>query len=194
MVCGWPSRFEVAIVIRKTLHRIGIADVNPLRIFSRRDRTQSRTVVSDLIAKVDFCSGFPSLDAAKNRDLALSKSRPENIAVGRGQHLARLVQAGSIDIDFESGQSFRKGALWTRRRHGFIVCGFCRKRLRQIAGRDLMNFARTLSAVVVKRRRVPWAKSATFRTRAVRTQQNNVKNSMPSRFIFTLPMIFSLDK
>ncbi len=45
MVCGAPGRFKIAVVIRKTLHRIGVADVNPLRIFSWRIKRNAERLI-----------------------------------------------------------------------------------------------------------------------------------------------------
>src|SRR4029077_8380033 len=86
--------FQVAILVGNTDDGVCVADVNPLRIVSRR-------IESDAIRagySVHVYRGFAGLairgDSAEHLDFAAAAFRQENIAVGGGAKQSWVIESG----------------------------------------------------------------------------------------------------
>ena len=109
-------------------------------------------------------------DAAKNLDVAAVHFGHEEVTVGSGNDVARILNVGGVQLDLEAGGGLRPGILWAiddvrpvRRRLGGVGCG-------QILGRDLVNRAGLLVTEIGERSRLAAAWKLDFRRRQNRQE------------------------
>ena len=104
------SRLEVAIAIRKAHHRVGVANVNPLRIWSWRVEGDAERHLKTGSKGFRLGCRTVFIHAAQDFDLAGITLRHEEVSIGSSADKAGPIRAGGIDFDFESRQGLRQSS------------------------------------------------------------------------------------
>ena len=90
--CG-RARFQIAVFIGKSHDGIGVGDINVLADWRPADKTRCRTAGANPRRTLCFASGLPSpLESRKTRTRLARAFGDENIAIGSGFEIARVVQ------------------------------------------------------------------------------------------------------
>src|SRR5207248_6662163 len=146
----WPGGFEVPIVIRKSLNRIRVADVNELRIITYRIKRNAKRLMQPGRESCGLLRLSVLRDPAIYNDLTLVAFGQEHISVRCGPQLAWLIQPAGVLIHLESGRR-----LWRRicgpRTHLRRIHGRpARSRRRQVVDCDLVGSSRRFRAKVIE--------------------------------------------
>src|SRR5262249_7370003 len=147
----WPSRFQIANVVRKTNDRSGVAHVDPWRIVARWIKIDAEWAIES--GGKRFCRLRLALFVHATKDLdhpgpALGKKK---VAVGCGAHQARLVEFVGIKLHFEAGYRLRHRALRSWHQRWRIDRRRSLERRRQIGDCQLAELSRLLLAPIDER-------------------------------------------
>src|SRR5579872_6407641 len=93
---------EVAALIRKTNHSVGIADIYPLRIRAQRIERDAEWLVQSLCKHLDGLGFSVATHAAEDLDVSRFALRQKNVAVGSSANFARIAETFSIEVHFEA--------------------------------------------------------------------------------------------
>src|SRR5215469_1388605 len=135
------SGFEVAIPIRKSNDRVGVAKINVLGLRPGRIERDSERPAKTLRKCFDFLRLSLARQAAKHQDTAWIAFREKKVAVRGGSDQARVIEFAGEQIDLESRWRLRPRVPRTADDIRIIFDGGRCIRLRQIAWDDFVDFA-----------------------------------------------------
>jgi hypothetical protein len=110
------------LFVRKAHDRIGIADVNLLWIRAGRGKVYSKRTLKPRREHLCVLGLAVRGDAAENANFSGAAFGNEKITVGSGAYQARLIEAGGVQLNFESG--IRQALAATRFRGAAQVEGY----------------------------------------------------------------------
>src|SRR5580700_8254797 len=146
---GRPRSFQVARVIRKTDHAIGVADVDPLRVVAdgiKRDPEGAIQTASECGNLLRLAIGAA---AAENLDLLRTAIGHKEVAIGGHADLARLGKSFmGVQLYVEAGRSHRPHVVGLRHYLRKIRAGFRVIWFRKIGGGDLVEEPRLFFLII----------------------------------------------
>src|SRR5215813_6331743 len=134
-----PARFEVAVLVGKPDHRVGIRHVHVLGLWTQRVERYAEGFMQSSGKNGGLLRLAVGGDAAKNLDLAGPALGEEQIAVRSGANQARILQARSVKLDFEALRRRRPGVLGALNHARLVQRGLGDEGLWQIRRRDFVN-------------------------------------------------------
>src|SRR5438270_2442059 len=144
------SSFQVAILVRKANHRVGIADVDPFRIRSWGIKSDAKWLPQPAGKHLIALGLTVRGDAAQDFNYAGITLSDEQIAIRGRSDLTRIIETIGVQIDFESRGSLWPCVLRTRHKVGTIVYRLRRIRLRQIGHGDLVHGSSSFGLIVTE--------------------------------------------
>ncbi len=153
---GGAARLQIAVTVGKAYNCVGVAHINPLRIFSRGVKGDSVRPLQSAGEDLHLLRLAVGSQAAKNANASGSAFREEDVAIGSGPQQTRIVQASRILINLETCR--RDGPHICRSRHhvGTIFRRFRRVRFGKIIDRDLARGSRLFVSEISERRLGRW--------------------------------------
>ena len=149
---GGTARFQITVLIGEAHHRIGVADIDPLRIGARRIEVDPERPLQARGERGRLFRLAVGGDAAEHADFAQLAFRDEKITIRRSADKPRLIEAGCVQFDLESRGNFWPG-VFRACHHLRAIASRCRcERSGQILKCDLASRAGLLKTVVGKRR------------------------------------------
>ena len=151
MCSGAAARFQITILIRKAHDGVGVANINPLRIWTGR-------IERDAVGLLQSGGeGFGLLRLAVRRDSAEDQNftgiafGEKIISIGRGGYEPRIIEVGGVLLNLETCRSFGPCVLRARDHAGSIAGRLRGEWLRQILHCDFAKSSRLLKAIVGER-------------------------------------------
>ena len=132
---GRATRLDVAAAIREANDRVGVADVEPLRVAHRRIEGEPERFVQPGGEPFGHHGASVRADAAKNPNFADGALGDEQVAVRRRADEARVGEPAGVELDPESRRRLRPGVAWTGHHLGPVVGRPGRMRRGQVAAR-----------------------------------------------------------
>src|SRR6202008_4662556 len=99
---------------REAHHGIGVAHVDPLRIWAWRIEVDAEGPVQAAGESRGEFGLAVSAHATKDFNVARLAFGDEEVAVGRGANQARFIEVGGVKLNFESLRNLRPGFFWAR--------------------------------------------------------------------------------
>ena len=96
--CG----FEIAVVVGEAHNFIGVADVNPLRVGTKRIKGDAERLMEVGGKDRDLLRFAIGIDAAEDLDFAGGAFSEEEIAVGGEADEARVIEIGGVELDLKT--------------------------------------------------------------------------------------------
>ena len=146
------ARLQIAVVIRKANHFVGVADINPLRIRPRRIKRNPVRTLQAAGENLHLFRLAVAGHAAKHANAPGIALGQKNVAVGSGPQQSRILQSRGIHLHLESRRRHRPRILRTRHQLGAVVRRWVAYGCGKIFYRDLASRPRLFVAEIGKRR------------------------------------------
>ena len=148
-----PASHRVPAPVRQPHDRVGVGDVEPARIGTRRIERDAERLVEALREHTRPGRLAAREQAAEHAHHAVVALDDERVTVRRRPDQPRLRQAVGVQLHRESSRRLRPGVLRPLDHAGPVVDGPGRARRRQVGGHDLDALARAFGRVVGERAR-----------------------------------------
>ena len=139
-----PRRLQVPVVIREADNLIGVAYVEILRIGSKRVERDPERLMQASGENRHLLRMPLRIHAAEDANLAGLAFGQEDVAVGRGAQLARVVQTGGVKLHLEALGSLGPRVLRARDHRRSVVYGLIRRGRGQVGRGQVAARARRL--------------------------------------------------
>ncbi len=147
---GTAAGLQVSVAVVKANDRVGITDVDILRIRAWRIEGNAIRLLESTHEGLGLLRLAISANAAKDFDIAGMALGDENVSVRGSSHPSRLIQASGEELDLESRRRDGKGVRRTVDDSGPIDRRLSGKWSRQVLGRDVVRSSGLLIAIVGK--------------------------------------------
>jgi hypothetical protein len=121
-----PAGLQVAVLVRETDDRVGVADVDVLRVRAAGIEGDAEGQHQALGKDRNLLWLAVGGDAAKDPDYAGSALGQKDVAVGSGAQLARVVETRGVQLDLEARGRLGPGVCRAWRHRRSVVYGLLR--------------------------------------------------------------------
>src|SRR5262245_750064 len=143
------TRLEIAILIQKPNHTIGIRDVQKLRVVARWIKGDPERFVQIAFGKSFSDIRFAiAVSIAQHLYLISATLYNEDVAIRCAQQESRIAKSAGVQFDFEARRNFGLHTGWPIHNVRPINCESIRAWRRQILNRDFAHHARRIACLI----------------------------------------------